>query len=144
MKCTSRLYVVLAFHVLRVERDGDVTIGNKFIKIFGVASLLVPFIMTSAHENHLFLGSVFLVLFIAKDCPPSFKLAGHILLAIQFLNIYGLYGEHPLGIALFLTRRYSEELAVVYSFISMVCFALIFKYLILREKSAMNSSEQAL
>jgi len=135
--------VVLAFHVLRVERDGDVTIGNKFIKIFGVASLLVPFIMTSAHENHLFLGSVFLVLFIAKDCPPSFKLAGHILLAIQFLNIYGLYGEHPLGIALFLTRRYSEELAVVYSFISMVCFALIFTYLILREESVMNSSEQA-
>jgi hypothetical protein len=136
--------VVLAFHVLRVERDVKATVGNKFIRMFGVATLLVPFIMTSAHENHLFLGSVFLVLFIATDFPPSFKLAAYILLAIQFLNIYGLYGEHPSGIALFLRRRYSEELAVVYSLISTVCFALVFKYLIPRERSVVKSSGQAL
>ena len=136
--------VVLAFHALRVERDVKATVGNKFIRMFGVATLLVPFIMTSAHENHLFLGSVFLVLFIATDCPPSFKLAAHILLAIQFLNIYGLYGEHPSGIALFLRRRYSEELAVVYSLISTVCFAVVFKYLIFRERPVVKSSGQAL
>lgn len=136
--------VVLAFHVLRVERDVKATIGNKFIRMFGVATLLVPFIMTSAHENHLFLGSIFLVLFIATDFPPSFKLAAHILLAIQFLNIYGLYGEHPSGIALFLRRGYSEQLAVVYSLISTFCFVLVFKDLIFRERSVVKSSGQAL
>ena len=51
---------LIGIHVFRMERAVEPVIGDAFVKIFGFASIAVPFIMTSAHENHLFLGSVFL------------------------------------------------------------------------------------
>ena len=68
---------LIGFHVFRVERAVEPFISDKFARIFGFASIAVPFIMTSAHENHLFLGSVFLVLFAAGRRPLSFKVASH-------------------------------------------------------------------
>jgi hypothetical protein len=122
---------VIAFHVFRTERKVGMTLSERFIAIFGVASLTVPFLMTSAHENHLFLGTVFLVLLLGKSHPPIFKLACHLLLVIQFLNLYGLYGEHPAWIAQLLTRTYSQKLALVYSVLAVACFAVIAKRLVL-------------
>jgi hypothetical protein len=121
---------VIAFHVFRTERKAGMTLSDRFIAIFGIASLTVPFLMTSAHENHLFLGTIFLVLFLAKSYPPVFKLACHLLLVIQFLNLYGLYGEHPVWIAHLLTSTYSQKLAVGYSLIAVACFAVILKRLV--------------
>jgi hypothetical protein len=120
---------VIAFVVFQVERALDITTSDKFILIFGMASLIVPFMMTSAHENHLFLGSVFLVLFVADNWPFSFKLACHILLVIQFLNICGLYGQFPVGIEQFWKNNYSQELGLVYSVVSVVCFIVVLKFL---------------
>jgi hypothetical protein len=106
-------------HVSRVERVDEPFIGDTFVKIFGFATIVVPFIMTSAHENHLFLGSVFLVLLAAQARPPSFKIASQVLLLVQFLNIYGLYGQHPPSIARLLHDLYSvPQTPLVYSLIS--------------------------
>jgi hypothetical protein len=127
----AAVLIVLGFCVWRVEKDAA-TIGNKFIRIFGAASLLVPMFMTSAHENHLFLGSLFLVLLAAANTPLSVKLAAQVLLVIQFLNISGLYAEHPARLATFLHRIYSEQAAVAYAVISLLCFAAIFGQLIAR------------
>jgi hypothetical protein len=82
--------------------------------------------MTSAHENHLFLGSVFLVLFAARRLPLSFKVASHVLLLVQFLNIYGLYGQHPPWIGQLLRELYARpQTALVYSLISVACVLVI-------------------
>lgn len=118
--------IALAFLAWRVERDADATVGNKFLRIFGMASLLVPMFMTSAHENHLFLGSVFLVLFFAIDRRLSVRMAIQILLAIQFLNLNGLYAEHPARLAAFLRRIHSEQAVVAYSVVSLLCCVTIF------------------
>lgn len=116
---------LIGIHVFRGERAVGPSVSDTFARIFGFASLAVPFIMTSAHENHLFLGSVFLVLFAAR-LPLSFKVASQILLIVQFLNIYGLYGEHPRWIAQLLRELYAiEQTPLVYSLISVACVVVI-------------------
>ena len=124
---------LVAFQVFRIERAAEATPSDKFIGVFGFSSLAVPLIMTSAHENHLFLGSVFLVLFLAKPFPLSFRRSGHILLVIQFLNLFGLYGEHPAWIGQFLRNTYSQELGVAYALVSVTCFALMLQSLLSRQ-----------
>jgi len=85
--------------------------------------------MTSAHENHLFLGTMFLVLIAASEAPLRVKLAVQVLLLVQFLNLFSLYGLHPQSTASFLRGTLSDELVVLYSFACLVCFALIAKWL---------------
>ena len=120
---------LIGIHVYRVGRELELSPGDKLVTIFGFASLIVPFFMTSAHENHLFLGTVFMVLISACRAPLSLKLAVQVLLLVQFLNIFSLYGEHPQWLAVLLKQTPSDELAVVYSIVSLVCFGLIAKRL---------------
>ena len=57
----SRPWAVVGLHVFSDRtRTPEHRLSHKFVKIFGFAALAVPFLMTSAHENHLFLGSVLL------------------------------------------------------------------------------------
>jgi hypothetical protein len=121
---------LVGWHVFRTEREARSPVTDRFVTMFGFASLTVPFLMTSAHENHLFLGCVFLVLFMASHRSLPFRAASHALLLIQFLNVFGLYGEHPGLVAGPLKSTYSETLAVVYSFASVACFCLIARVLL--------------
>jgi hypothetical protein len=116
---------VVAVQVFLVERRRASTNSARFIEIWGIATLTVPMLMTSAHENHLFLGSVFLVLFLARPYPIALKFAVHLLLLMQFTNLYGLYGEHPETIARFLRSYYSSRMATTYSVIATFCFVTI-------------------
>jgi hypothetical protein len=120
---------LVGLHVWRVERAADLSPTERFVTIFAFATLVVPFLMTSAHENHLFLGSVFLILIVARSAAFFLQLAVQVLLFVQFLNIYGLYGEHAAGLAQLLRQAYSEKVAVVYSLISLACFGVILKLL---------------
>jgi hypothetical protein len=121
----SAVVIFLVLHVFRVERNITASISDSFLIIFGFATLLVPFVMTSAHENHLFLGTVLMVPFLARPLPLSFQLSAQVLLVVQFLNIYSYYGTHPAGLAVFLQRTRSDQSAILYSLISVVCFVLI-------------------
>ena len=117
---------LVGFKAARVERADEPFIGDTFVNLFGFATIAVPFIMTSAHENHLFLGSVFLVLFTARRLPLSFKVASHVLLLVQFLNIYGLYGQHPPWLGQLLRELYARpQTALGYSLISVACALVI-------------------
>jgi hypothetical protein len=117
---------VVGMHVSRVERWAAPILSDKFVSLFGFATIAVPFLMTSAHENHLFLGSVFLVLFAAARLPPSLKVASHILLVVQFVNIYGLYGHHPEWLGRLLRDAYNVRyVPLTYSLISCACFVVI-------------------
>jgi hypothetical protein len=120
---------LVIFHVSRVERRVSATVSERFLSMFAFASVIMPFLMTSAHENHLFLGSVFLVLFLAKDMSPAFKLAGHALLVVQFLNIYGLYGNYPVWVGELLRGLYSQRAAFIYALVSVPCFVWVLREL---------------
>jgi len=54
----------------------------KYIYLFSIPNVITPFLMTSAHENHLFLGT-------QRERP--FRLSVHVLLLIQFINVYLRY-----------------------------------------------------
>ena len=120
---------LIGLYVHRVERKPALSPGLSLILIFSFASLAVPFLMTSAHENHLFLGTIFLVLIAASEAPLLVKIAVHVLLIVQLLNLFGLYGIHPESAADFLRRTLSDELVVFYSFVCLACFAVIAKWL---------------
>jgi len=120
---------LVCLHAFRVERETETSPSDRFVKIFGFAALAVPFLMTSAHENHLFLGCVFLVLLVAQPISSSTTLSIQVLLLVQFLNIYSLYGTHPKWLADLIKRTQSDELTVAYSIVAVVCFAVIAKAL---------------
>jgi hypothetical protein len=120
---------LVVLHVYRMERETGTSPSDRFVKIFGFAALAVPFLMTSAHENHLFLGSVFLVLLMSQRIPLLAKLAIQVLLLVQFLHIYSLYGAHPSWLSELLKRTQSDEVGLAYSIVSVVCFAVIAKAL---------------
>ena len=119
---------LIGMYVSKLERVARPSIGDKFAGIFCFATIAVPFIMTSAHENHLFLGSVLLVLFMARPLPLSFKVASQTLLFVQFLNIYGLYGEHPPWLARLVHDLYAvAQTPLIYSLISVACVVVILR-----------------
>src|SRR5206468_609531 len=53
---------LIGLYVRRIERKPALSPSESLMLIFSFASLAVPFLMTSAHENHLFLGTIFLCL----------------------------------------------------------------------------------
>jgi hypothetical protein len=118
---------LIGLHIWRVEQEQETSLTGKFAKIFLFAALVVPLFMTSAHENHLFLATALLVLFIADHVTWSTTLAAQILLLVQFLNIYSLYGEHPSWLAQFFRPARSDEWEVVYAVISLASFWFIAK-----------------
>jgi hypothetical protein len=120
---------LVCLYASRVERETEALPSDRFVKIFCFACLAVPFLMTSAHENHLFLGSLFLVLLVAEPLSLVTKLSIQVLLVVQFLNIYSLYGEHPHWLADLLKRTQSDVLTVAYSIVAVICFAFIAKAL---------------
>ena len=120
---------LVGLYVHRVARKPALSPGDSLMLIVCFASLAVPFLMTSAHENHLFLGTIFLVLVAASEAPFLVKLTVQVLLFFQLLNLFSLYGIHPQSAATWLRGTLSDELVVFYSFVCIVCFALIAKWL---------------
>ena len=120
---------LIGLYVYRVERRSLPSPGDSLVLIFSFASLAVPFLMTSAHENHLFLGTIFMVLIAASEAAVHVKVAVQVLFIVQFLNLFSLYGIHPEAASAWLRRTLSNELVVLYSVVCLVCFALIAKRL---------------
>lgn len=87
--------------------------------------MLVPFLMTSAHENHLFLGSVLVLLIGASESRASFHFSLQILLLVQFVNLYVLYGSPPARVAAWIGPLHSDSAAVVYALVAVACFVII-------------------
>jgi hypothetical protein len=120
---------LIGLYVRRIERKAALSPGASVMFIFCFASLVVPFLMTSAHENHLFLGTIFLVLTAASEATLRVKAAVQVLFIVQLLNLFSLYGIHPQAAAEWLRRAFSDELVVFYSLVCLFCFALIGKWL---------------
>jgi hypothetical protein len=63
----------------------------NFLLIACISSIVLPFVMTSAHENHLFLGSILMIPILAKSKSNIIKVSIHLILILQFINLYGYY-----------------------------------------------------
>lgn len=85
--------LLIIFYIYRLvfqKTKGERNLDYLFITTF--SSFIVSAFMTSAHENHFFLGSVLLILFLSKFKNNYIKLSVHIILILQFINLYGYYG----------------------------------------------------
>lgn len=78
---------------------------GEWTLLFGFAATTLPMVMTNAHESHLFLGTLFLLQLLPWAGRPA-RVAIHVLLAVQFANLLGIYG----GVGMV-----REPIAVVYA-----------------------------
>jgi hypothetical protein len=83
-------FVASALFVALAERHRE--LGWQVFSVVTLGALLLPFLGTRAHENHLFLGLTLAI--IALAAAPSWSFAGalNVLLAVQAVNLFGHYG----------------------------------------------------
>jgi hypothetical protein len=100
--------------------------GYNIFLIVGFATFIFPFVMTSAHENHLFLATVLFIPVLGKVKNIFVKLSIHILLILQCINLYGFYGyaenKYIINIS------YTYEKAFVLSLIAVIAFLILLVY----------------
>jgi hypothetical protein len=97
--------------------------GNPFFYLTAFTSLVVPSLMTSAHENHLFLATVFMIALLASRPGRMVAAAIHGTLILQCLNLELLYGLN--SVALRLRDAYTAEVRLAVAMISVVLSAVI-------------------
>jgi hypothetical protein len=95
--------------------------GERLRYLLTFTALIVPAIMTSAHENHLFMATVLLVPVLASDVARGAHWAIHLLLVIQAVNLEGVYGVDRF--ALWLRPIYSFGARATLAVVAVVCFA---------------------
>ncbi len=107
---------IISLYIYLVVKN---TILNSiaFILIFGFSNIITTFIMTSSHENHLFLGGILLIF--ASSFNRNFFLLFIFLLTVQFININGLYGSN------YLRQYYQYPFRYYFSFVSIALFFII-------------------
>jgi hypothetical protein len=103
--------------------------ANNYLCIFTFVALVVPFLMTSAHENHLFLATVLLVILFAKIRSLIFRWAIMITFFIQFVNVYLFYFNDRFSN--FIMNYYSFGLRALLSVVSVALFVLIIRAILI-------------
>jgi len=105
-------------------------INYNYFLIAGFATFIFPFIMTSAHENHLFLASVLLIPVLGKVKNLTSKISIHILMVLQCINLYGFYGYGEGKYIKMINISYTYEFAFILSLIATIAFIiLLFEFL---------------
>jgi hypothetical protein len=104
----------------------------SFTLLFAFASLVLPMVMTNAHENHFFLAGALLVVLVAQARPVE-RAALHVLLALSGLNLFGLYGLglNELSAKLQpLTALRTPPVAAAAGALAALCFVLLAPFLL--------------
>lgn len=105
--------------------------GMDYLFLISFASFIVPALMTSAHENHFFLSSVLLVILSGMIRSVTVKISVHIILLLQFVNLYGYYGFGPEKLNI---QFYNYDIAFYLSIVSfLISVLLIVHFLKLQE-----------
>jgi hypothetical protein len=125
------LLMLLWFYIRKIYRN---SINNdntyNYFLIIGFATFIFPFVMTSAHENHLFLASVLLIPVLGKVKSLSSKISIHLLLVLQCINLYGLYGYGESKYIKMINISYTYDIAFILSLIAIIVFIiLLFEFL---------------
>jgi hypothetical protein len=93
LAATAAIGLLALFAVLvgRLDTTARQARPGRWTLLFASAALVVPMVMTNAHENHFFLAGLYLVLLL-PFARGGERLALHTLLALSGINLLGLYG----------------------------------------------------
>src|SRR6185436_15672948 len=97
--------------------------GQRVRHILTFTALVVPALMTAAHENHLFLATVLFVPLLASGPSGLAAAAIHATLVLQTLNLEGTYGIDP--VARWLQPIYALEARVALAVLSTIGYLVI-------------------
>jgi hypothetical protein len=97
--------------------------GSRFFYLMAFTGLAVPMLMTSAHENHLFLATVLMIPLLASKPGRMAAAAIHGTLVLQCLNLELIYGLN--SVALSLRVAYTADVRLVVAIISVVLSGVI-------------------
>jgi hypothetical protein len=109
------LIIVFVFRLVFIKSRHPRNMDYLFLVSF--SSFIVPALMTSAHENHFFMGSVLLVILSGIIRSTFIKTSVHIILLLNFVNLYGYYG---FGQEKFNIQFYNYDVAFYLSVISFI------------------------
>jgi hypothetical protein len=98
-----------------------------FVSIFGFGFFALAFLMTSGHENHLFMASILFLILSFMTKRISFIISVHIALIIQCLNISLIYSQDPFSSWLRdILGGYKMETRFILALISFIALSNIF------------------
>ena len=124
---TLLLLIYFFIKILNKNNYTNKTDYNLFL-VTGFSTFIFPFVMTSAHENHLFLATVLLIPVLGKVKNLSVKLSIHALLILQCINLYGFYGYGENKNIALIKISYTYEIAFVLSLIAFSAFLILLVY----------------
>lgn len=123
------LLLLLYSYIKKIyKNDSNSFFNYNYLLIVTFSTFIFPFVMTSAHENHLFLATVLLIPVLGKVKNIAVKLSIHILLIIQFINMYGFYGYGESKMFDMISFTYTYDIAFILSLISFCAFLVLLIY----------------
>jgi hypothetical protein len=140
---TFALIILLLLIILFIRRLLRITNGTKnsfdILLLGSFSTFIFPFTMTGAHENHLFLATVLLVIISGKIKNIIAKICIHLILVLQCINLYGLYGFGEGKSLKFIPLSYNYEIALILSFIALISFMYLVIYFLSRKLDFLTS-----
>ncbi len=137
------LLLLLYFYIKKIYKNhSNDSISYNYFLIVVFSTFIFPFVMTSAHENHLFLATVLFIPILGKVKNIAVKLSIHILLIFQFINMYGFYGYGENKVIDMINISYTYEIAFVLSLISFCAFLVLLIYFIKSDSDFFPSMKQ--
>jgi hypothetical protein len=116
------LGAIAAFIVLVKKRNTTPSLRNwPLLLSLCVADFVIPFLMTSAHENHFFSGAVLFIAILSCVKDRVLHVAFHVILLIQFINLNVLYGDWKR-----FGDLYSGGVRCAFAIVSVLMFAAIY------------------
>lgn len=126
----SLLTLIFLFVHKLIKNNHINNIDYNLFLVTGFSTFIFPFVMTSAHENHLFLATVLFIPFLGKIKNMLVKISVHVLLILQCVNLYGFYGYGENKNLSFIKFNYTYDTAFILSLIALMAFLIILVYIL--------------
>jgi hypothetical protein len=126
----SLLILIFLFIKKIYNNDSDQRINYNYFLLACFSTFIFPFVMTGAHENHMFLATVILIPVLAKTKNLLVRTSIHILLILQCINLYGYYGYGEDKNFSMIHFNYTYEVAFILSLIAVCAFTVILCHLL--------------
>jgi hypothetical protein len=139
------ILLILIFLFIRkiYKNKTDHSINNNYFLLACFSTFIFPFVMTSAHENHLFLATVLLIPVLAKAKNLLVRICIHILLILQCINLYGYYGYGDSKIFTMININYTYEIAFILSLIAVGAFLILLWYFLRTGSGLITNMKQS-
>ena len=138
------LLLLIYFFINKLNKSNYINkIDYNLFLVTGFSTFIFPFVMTSAHENHLFLATVLLIPVLGKVKNLFVKLSIHVLLILQCINLYGFYGYGENKHIAMINISYTYEIAFVLSLIAFFAFLILLVYFLSPKSGFLTQIKQS-